>query len=752
MNTLYQEALALHQQQQFAAAEKKYKEYLHLRSDDTEAWLNLGILYYQTDDYQEAQGAISKSLEIEALNAQAYYVLGCCLEKSNKIPQAISAYQDAIALDPNLLDAYNNLGNIIARLGQITQAETVYRQAISANPSHFGSYINLGNLLIGQNQIEQAIELYQTALTFNPDNPNLLNNLEVALDIQKNSERHILESGYRLYQEGRYEDAIAQYKKYLETQTGNNEVYFCLSECFKYLNQEEEAISTLEEGIRLYPTAGKLHFSLITILHVSGRSQAAISSAETASRLLPNDYAFKLLKNLLLPILYDTPDEISFYRQRYEKELQNLIQETSLETPEDKSNALAGIGCVTTFYLAYQAKNLLELQSQYGNLVHRIMTANYPNWVQPLSMPPLKQNNKIRVGYVSAYLHSYSGSLWLVGWLRNCDKQHFEIYCYYTGNEPDYITQQFKKYSDLFHHIPNNMEKVCQQIISDRLHILLFPEIGMDPPTIQMAGLRLAPIQCTAWGHPVTSGLPTIDYYLSSELMEPENAQEHYSETLITLPNLAVSYPKPNVPELTKKRSDFQMRDDAIVYLCCQAPFKYLPQHDFIFAEIARCVPQAQFVFFPRSSPHLKNRFQQRLQRAFAAVNLNSEDYCVFLPLQHRNDYLTINLLSDVYLDSLGFSGGNTTLDAVACNLPVVTRPGEFMRDRISYAILKMLGVSDTIAPNEAEYIEIAVKLGLDPVWRRDIAERIKARQDYVYDDKACVKALEDFYRQVVQQ
>jgi len=68
---------------------------------------------------------------------------------------------------------------------------------------------------------------------------------------------------------------------------------------------------------------------------------------------------------------------------------------------------------------------------------------------------------------------------------------------------------------------------VVERILADRLHILVYPEIGMHPPTMQIAALRLAPVQCTAWGHPLTSGLPTVDYYLSSELMEPENEQAH---------------------------------------------------------------------------------------------------------------------------------------------------------------------------------------------------------------------------------
>jgi predicted O-linked N-acetylglucosamine transferase (SPINDLY family) len=382
------------------------------------------------------------------------------------------------------------------------------------------------------------------------------------------------------------------------------------------------------------------------------------------------------------------------------------------------------------------------------------MAANYPKWVAPLSMPPLKENNKIRIGYVSAYLHSYSGTLWLTGWLRYCEspskmlreRQNFEIYCYYIGNEPDAVTQQFQDYSDVFHHIPHNLEAACEQIISDQLHILVFPEIGMNPQTMQMAALRLAPVQCVAWGHPVTSGLPTVDYFLSSDLMEPENAQEHYSETLIRLPNIGVSYPKPYVPPVTKTRGDFQLRDDAVIYLCCQAPYKYLPQYDFILTEIAHRVPQAQFVFIRGEL------LKPRLARAFAAAGLKSEDYCVFLTIPERFDYLMINLLSDVYLDTFTWSGGNTTLEAIACNLPVVTCPGEFMRGRHSYSFLKMIGVTDTIAQNEVEYIDIAVKLGLDPAWRRNIAQRMSESHDRLYDDTTCVAGLETFYKQVVQE
>jgi FkbM family methyltransferase len=563
------------------------------------------------------------------------------------------------------------------------------------------------------------------------------------LDSFSGSQIDLFDLSNKLFLEGRWKEAIDHYQKILKTQTGDPELYWRLSECFRQLNLLDQAFSTLKEGIRLYPTDASLHFTLIVNLQGIGRIQEAISSANTAASLLPNDYTFKILNNLLVPIVYESQDEISFYRQRFTRGLQHLIQQTSLETTEEQTEALLGISRLTNFYLSFQAQNDRELQRQYGNLVHKIMAANYPKWVAPLSMSPLKENNKIRVGYVSAYLHSYSGTLWLTGWLRYCDRHSFEIYCYYIGNESDPVTQQFQNYSDVFHHIPHNLEAACEQIIADQLHILVFPEIGMNPQTLQMAALQLSPVQCVAWGHPVTSGLPTIDYFLSSDLMEADNAQEHYSETLIRLPNIGVSYPKPYIPSLTKTRADFQLRADGVIYLCCQAPYKYLPQYDFVFAEIARRVPQAQFVFLRGSL------LKQRLDRAFAAVGLKSEDYCVFLTIPERLDYLTINLLSDVYLDTFTWSGGNTTLEAIACNLPIVTCPGEFMRGRHSYSFLRVIGVTETIAQNEMEYIELAVKLGIDPAWRRNIVERMSDSHDRVFDDKACIAGLEAFYKQV---
>jgi len=752
VEALEKSALALQDSGQLIEAKQQYKKILEWDRSNAKAWRNLGMVYYGLERYQDAIHMLLKSLQIEPDIGLHHYELALVLEKIGNISQAIEAYKKAITLDPHLVDAYNNLGNILYATGNFVQAESIYRQAIAFSPQHFGSYLNLGNVLMAQHQLDRAIEVYQKSLQLKPYDSDILHNLGVAF-ANYDQAKSALYFGYAASSQGKYEEAIVQYQKVLENQRGDVYFYIELAECYKNINQQSEAIQAYQEGIKHYPTATELYVRLLITLQYLGRIQEAIAVANQALQLLPNDVALKLENTRLLPVLYETPEEIDFYRCRFTQKLDDLIQQTFLDSPEAINNAFRAIGYRTNFFLQYQCKNDLELQSKYGQFVHKIMTAKYPEWAKPLTMPPVSAGEKIRVGYVSAYMRNHTAAKWALGWIKNHNRQDFEIYCYYTAYKQDSITQQFRLYSDAFHHIPENLESVCQQIVADNLHILVYTDIGMDSQTTQTAGLRLAPVQCTAWGHPVTSGLSTIDYYLSSDLMETENAQKHYLEKLIRLPNLGIYYPKPVLIENGKPRSYFQLRDDAVVYLSCQSLFKYLPQYDYIFAAIAQRVPQAQFVFLESQiSDSITEKFQQRLQNAFAKFALNSEEYCLILSRLYHSDFLNLNLVSDIFLDTFSWSGGNTTLEAIAYNLPVVTCPGEFMRGRHSYAILKMLGVTETIAKDEAEYIEIAVRLGLDIEWRKSIAQQIMHNHEHLYDDKTCVMALEAFYQERIQE
>ena len=115
-------------------------------------------------------------------------------------------------------------------------------------------------------------------------------------------------------------------------------------------------------------------------------------------------------------------------------------------------------------------------------------------------------------------------------------------------------------------------------------------------------------------------------------------------------------------------------------------------------------------------------------------------------------EYWNLNLVSDVFLDTFGYSGCVTTLEAVACGLPVVTLPGEFHRGRHSYGILRQLGVTETIADSLEEYVKIAVRLGQDREWRAQIMQRTSAGHGSLFGDTRPVRALEDFFQHAVRE
>ncbi|MFN0318579.1 MAG: hypothetical protein ACKVQA_26430 [Burkholderiales bacterium] len=329
--------------------------------------------------------------------------------------------------------------------------------------------------------------------------------------------------------------------------------------------------------------------------------------------------------------------------------------------------------------------------------------------------------------------------------MQYLNKAKFSVSTYFTDKQSDEVTNMIQSNSDRFYSLSSSLEDICQQIHSDALDVLIFTDIGMCSTVDKIAALRLAPVQCLAWGHPITSGLPTIDYFLSSVLMEPEDGDSHYTEQLIRLPGIGIPYPKPTLPEAILSREYFQLSNTDIVYLSCQSLYKYLPQFDFVFSAIASQIPRSKFVFIQSlHSPEVTKIFQNRLADAFAGYDLDWQCHCCFVSRLQSQEYFSLNLVSDIYLDTIEWSGGNTTLEAIACGLPIVTTPGTFMRGRHSSAMLQQMGIGDTIGKDISEYIAIAVRLGLDLQFRQQIKSMLQEQHPLLYDDRRGVLMLEE--------
>ena len=525
--------------------------------------------------------------------------------------------------------------------------------------------------------------------------------------------------------------------------------YIAAARCCKQLGQLYEALDILRTGLDRCDPSPSLYEYYVERLEKCNRTEEAIAAAREATLLFPDDLIFRVREALLLPIFYDSQEQVVYYRNRFTEGLHRLINEVRLETLLDQSRALDAIGKHSNKYLPYQGQNDRELQTLYGNWVTRIMSANFPELPQHVPMPPV--DGKVRVGYLSAlsarFLDTSSAKLF-GGWISEHDRKQFEIFAYHADRTADPTSEHVRRWNTSFRQLSGDVHAITQAIRADQLHVLVYLDFGIHPRMASLAALRLAPVQCVTWDTPLTSGIPAMDYFLSSDLMEPGDAQEHYSEDLIRLPGVGVCFTKPVIPKviLTKTRCDFGLREDAVIYLCCQSVFKYSPQQDVIVAQIAKLVPRSQFVFLVTNEV-VKRDFKNRMDRAFAALGLSASDYCVWLHEMDVLDFWNLNLVADVFLDTIGWSGGVTAFEAIACGLPVVTLPGKLMRARHSYAILTQLGVSETIATDADDYVDIAVQIGLDRNRRQGVVDQMVAGYSHLYSDVRSVRALEDFYR-----
>jgi len=551
-----------------------------------------------------------------------------------------------------------------------------------------------------------------------------------------------------------YDSAVLHFKKALLINPKDANAYYNLGLAMHEPTTLDEAILNYQKAIQLKPNFVDAHYYLGIALKNQGKLTEAVNSFDMALSYDPC-YVKALWARCMSRILLVYPDESSIHisRRLYQNDLMKLYEIISHEKQQDIEAFSEVIDNQKPYYLAYQGFNDRELQQSYGDLVCKIMSLRYPQFSIRPPMPHYSPEYPLRIGIVSGYFCNHS--VWKIpikGWIQNVDKQRFSLYGYYTGKTKDEITEIARNVCDRFVEDVNSFEQLCQTIKYDNLHILIYPEIGMDPTTVKLASLRLAHVQCTSWGHPETSGLQTIDYYISSNLMEPPDADDHYTEKLIRLPNLSIYFTPLEVTEVQLSRSEIGLRAKAILYLCNQFLPKYLPKYDEIFPRIAQQIPDCQFIFISNVSNNLTEQVRSRFNHAFQRHNLDAENYIVFLPILSSEQYHAVNHLADIYLDSIEWSGCNSTFEAIACNLPIVTIPGELMRGRHTFAILSMMGLTETIASSLDNYISLAVRLGQDTEWRKKISEIIATNKHLIYRDRTCITALEEFFEHVVKE
>lgn len=668
---------------------------------DTHTLFLHAVRHHQAGDIPKAVTMYRAVLDDDPGNGNCALYLGLALQQLGEMAKARTSFQDAVRLLPGDPDALNGLGAVCFELGRIEEAETAHLTALEAAPKSAEALSGLGNVLLAQGRMDEAIDSFRNALLITPDSPDILSNLGVSL---------------------------------------------------KNANRPQEAVEYFEHALQLAPDSPDILCNLGNVWQVRGNMERARECFVRAQKIAPQAVAPRWGGCFAhLEMSYDTNREMEEARKQYANALDELDNSLTLDTPEQVREAASAVGANQPFYLTYQGKNDRELQMRYGTLVNRIMTKAYPQFTSS----PLGKNRtgEIRVGIVTGFMHEHS--VWKIptrGWAHHLDRKRFTVHGYYTGVKDDHCTVEAREAFDTITHSPHDFEALCHAIISDELDVLIYPDIGMDPICAKLAGLRLAPVQCVSLGHPMTTGLPTMDYFLSSDLMEPEDGDQAYTEKLIRLPNLSVHYEPLRHGKPKFDRRHFGLPDKALLYFCPQSLYKYLPDHDQLYPLIARQVPESRFVFLQNATADtLNDRFVERISKAFAAHGLTADKYVTMLPYQGPDEYHALNGLCDLFLDSIEWSGFNTVMEAANAGLPVITWPREHMRGRHAYAVVKMMGHDEAVATSFEDYVALAIRMGNDEEFRLKLRNRTLRNRSRLFGDMETIRGLEDFFKSVAR-
>jgi CRISPR-associated protein Csy1 len=602
-------------------------------------------------------------------------------------------------------------------------------QAILAvEPAHAGAHHRLGVIAHQRGELGDAEEALVRAVELDPREAVYPYTLGLVL--------HDLRD---------YLGAAASYRDAITRRPGFAEAWNNLGLALQDAGRLDEARRALEQALRVRPGYAAAEGNLAHVLDALG-NQLAARHREREARLVfrsawalrPRSLPTALKAALTLPAVAGSLAELEAARAEFTRGLDELHAALPSFADLERDAVLDALGR-TNFLLAYQGHDDLALQSRYGDFAHALLARAAPEWMQPLGRSATA-GRRVRVGFVSRLFNRCTAGLYFKSWVTGLDRGIFDVTVVSLSPAEDDVTAEVRAAADSFLAPTGRTAEIAAAIRGIGADILIYPELGMDARSFVLAALRLAPLQCAGWGHPVTTGLPNVDVYLSAAAVEPPGAQAHYRERLVLLPGIGTAYPRPRVPA-PGSRAVLGLPEARTLYLFPHSPFKIHPDNDTLIARVLAADPRGVLVTFAGQTAEATRAIGERLQ---AAAGIDAGRMIV-LPVMAHDDYLRVNCACDALLDTLRWSGGNTSLDALACGLPVVTLPGAVMRGRQTAAMLEQAGVPELVAGDADEYVRIAARLGTDPVWRAALAARLTAGTAAVFDRPEPLAALQRF-------
>lgn len=560
-------------------------------------------------------------------------------------------------------------------------------------------------------------------------------------------------------------EAEEHYRRAIELKPGDHITLNNLGGVLKKQNRYSEAQKYYKDSISVYPNFWAPHFNLGNIYYVRKMYPEAIECFKEALKCKSDPTIYV---SLISAIKYINPEEAYQYSleairlknpgvalltafgqciQAFDWESASAIREGVFKAAYDRQ---IDASCTQSVLLPLNKPYGIDRQIIFD--LHQFWGKRAMLYCNPYTTfeKACEPASHIRIGYVSADFRDHSVGHFIENIIANHDKSLFSIYCYSNTNHEDDLTKKIKGHCTLFAKIHNlTDEELAENIHNEGIHILVDLSGQTAHSRLSIFKYNPTPVQITYLGYPNTTGLRTMDYRITDNFAEHDEGTL-YTEKLLKMPESFLCFgsfqERPVQQALSVERKGY------ITFGSFNNVSKLNEEVVRVWCQILQQVEGSRLFI---KSGHVNEEYlQSNLYREFAKHGIGKGRIELMGFQVSKDNHLDLYNEVDVALDPFPYNGTTTTCEALWMGVPVITLVGKLHAQRVSYSILKNIGVEDTIACSEEEYIDRAVALAGDVVALRNLGERIRSsvRSSILCDPVRFTHQIEELYLQAWEE
>lgn len=579
--------------------------------------------------------------------------------------------------------------------GDLKTAEACYRRALAVDPEHAEANFLLGCVAHKTGHIQPAIQLMQKAVSQAPENAHYLGRLATALA-----------------DAGRFDDAIAAFGRADAITPDDASLQNNFAAALHNVGRREEAERRFRHALALDPAQANTWYNLGNLYESQGRYAKAVEVYERAVGLAPQVAA---IQNNLARV-YEAKGDFGRAIEHYRKALglnPNLMQ------------VYSNILFLQSYNVLLDPEAMLEAHldwSRHFGCGQRAGTVGGHGAPEP--------GRRLRIGYVSPDLRQHSVSYFFEPILAHHDRSRFEIFCYAELPRPDAVSRRLRDLADGWRMTAGQSdEAVARQIHADGIDVLVDLAGHTAGNRLGIFCFRPAPVQVTYLGYFTTTGLPTMDYWLSDAVLTPADTVERSTETIWRVPGCCLGYTPPtDAPDVADRSGN-----KGLVLGSFNDLSKVSPATIGLWAAVLRALPESSLLLKARqlSDPDVC----RELTRAFEQEGIAANRLRFMGRTDGVSDHLALYGEVDIALDTIPRTGGTTTVEALWMGVPVVTLAGERYIERLSATLLSAVGLEDWICTDPAAYVARVERAAKDSAGRAELRRTLR---DRVRDSALC--------------